>query len=85
MKDLPSSGEGLLFFSLFHIQKKTFFESIIIIGETILGLLFNEGGSLTASEWGAVGLGLLLSFCLQWIGFDIENGMHGLKLVRVQS
>lgn len=86
MKDLPSSGEGVLFL-LFHVagDSKILFESIIIIGETILGLLFNEGGSLTASEWGAVGLGLLLSFCLQWIGFDIENGMHGLKLVRVQS
>jgi hypothetical protein len=63
-----------------HLTERFALFSIIIIGETIISLLFVEGGTFTTEEWVAAMLGMVIAFCLQWIWFDIENGHHGLPL-----
>jgi hypothetical protein len=63
-----------------HIVERFSLFSIVIIGETIVSLLFVEGGGFTAEEWSAAMLGLFLSFMIQWLFFDIENGTHGLSV-----
>jgi low temperature requirement protein LtrA len=66
--------------NLEHIVERFSLFSIIIIGETIVAIFFVEGGAYIVNEWATAGLGLLLSFCLQWIFFDLENGHHATKL-----
>ncbi len=78
----PARWKTIIPFNLEHIVERFALFSIIIIGETIWALFFTEGGAYTPQQWAATGMGLLLSFTLQWIGFDIENGMHGLTMKR---
>lgn len=68
--------------NLEHVIERFGLFSIIILGETIIATLFQEVGAFRAEQWGAAALGLLLSFSIQWVYFDVENGSHGLKMHR---
>ena len=77
---IPGTERLSLPLNVEHIVERFSLFSIVIIGETIVSLLFVERGRFTAEEWTAAMLGLFLSFNIQWIFFDIANGTHGLTM-----
>ncbi len=80
MSSLPRKFRIAIPLNLEHVVERFSLFSIIIIGETIVAIFFVESGYYIVNEYATTLLGLLLSFCLQWIFFDLENGHHGDKL-----